>query len=79
MQVFCKFSSESRRKWNWLVYPTDWASDGPFHRKPSWWMHFDGEGKEAEKTANVPLLKTGKEKEEASEATGTREAFFLFL
>ena len=42
-------------------------------------MHFDEEGKEAEKTANVRLLKTGKEKGEAGKATGTREAFFLFL
>ena len=42
-------------------------------------MHFDEEGKEAEKTANVSLLKTGKQKGKASEATGAREAFFLFL
>ena len=54
-------------------------SDGPFHRKPSWWMHFDEEGKETEKKASVLLPKKGKEKGEASEATGTREAFFLFL
>ena len=42
-------------------------------------MHFDEEGKKAEKTASVPLSKTGKEKGKASEATGGREAFFLFL
>ena len=42
-------------------------------------MHFDEEGKEAEKTTNASLLKTGKEKGKASEAAGAREAFFLLL
>ena len=42
-------------------------------------MRFDEEGKEAEKTANVPLFKRGKEKGEASEANKVQEPFFLFL
>ena len=42
-------------------------------------MHFDEEGEEAEKTANVPLSDTGKEEGKVGEANEAQEAFFLFL